>query len=209
MLFTNTVASDTLELLKNLQAETVLKDFHLVGGTALSFYYGHRKSIDLDLFTQHDFDVNELLEFLEQNYNFVADYFSMNTLKGSINGIKVDLLSHKYPVVGNVLTDNGISLLSIGDIAAMKLNAIAGNGTRSKDFIDVYFILKQYSIKEILDFYKLKYTSRNLLHAFKSLIYFDEISISDWPEMILEKNLNLKELQKEITKKVKIFNKGL
>lgn len=209
MLFTDTVESDTLELLKNLQAEVALKDFHLVGGTALSFYYGHRKSIDLDLFTQNDFDVNELLEFLEQNYNFIADYFSKNTLKGSINGIKVDLLSHKYPLVGNVLTDDGLSLLSIGDIAAMKLNAIAGNGTRSKDFIDVYFILKQLSIKEILDFYKLKYTSRNLLHAYKSLIYFDEISVSDWPEMILEKNLTLKALQKEITKKVKIFNKGV
>jgi len=209
MLFTNTVTANTLELLKNLQSENLLQDFNLVGGTALSFYFGHRKSIDLDLFTQNDFDTNELLEFLEQKYNFKTDYLSKNTVKGSIKEVKVDFLSHKYPFAGNVIKESGLRLLSIEDIAAMKLNAISGNGTRSKDFIDIYFILKQYSINDILKFYELKYSSRNLLHAFKSLIYFDDINNLDWPEMILEKDLNFKTVKKEITKKVKLYNKQI
>jgi hypothetical protein len=97
--------------------------------------------------------------------------------------------------------------ISNADITAMKLNAIAGNGTRSKDFIDIYFILKHYSVNNILKFYELKYSNRNLLHAFKSLIYFDDISMSDWPEMILEKNLNIVTVKKEISNKVKLYNK--
>ena len=209
MLFKNTVETDALELLRRLQSEALLKNFHLVGGTALSLYFGHRKSIDLDLFSPVDFDVNEVHEFLEQNYSFASDYFSQNTLKGSINGIKVDLLSHKYPFVGSLLKEDGLKLMSLEDISAMKLNSIAGNGTRSKDFIDIYFILKQYTVDEILEFYKSKYSSRNLLHALKSLIYFDEINNKDWPKMILEKNLKLSTVKKEISKKVKLFNNEL
>ncbi|MDD3741835.1 MAG: nucleotidyl transferase AbiEii/AbiGii toxin family protein [Bacteroidales bacterium] len=209
MLFTNTVTANTLELLKNLQSENLLQDFNLVGGTALSFYFGHRKSIDLDLFTLNDFDTNELLEFLEQKYNFKTDYLSKNTVKGSIKEVKVDFLSHKYPLAGNVIKESGLRLLSIEDIAAMKLNAISGNGTRSKDFIDIYFILKQYSINDILKFYELKYSNRNLLHAFKSLVYFDDINNLDWPEMILEKDLKLKTVKKEITKNLKLYNKQI
>jgi len=43
-------------------------------------------------------------------------------------------------------------ILSKQDIAAMKLNAIAGNGRRSKDFIDVYFLLKEFSVQQLLSF---------------------------------------------------------
>jgi hypothetical protein len=79
-------------------------------------------------------------------------------------------------------------ILSKQDIAAMKLNAIAGNGTRSKDFIDVYFLLKEFSVQQLLSFYQTKYSQRNSLHVLKSLIYFDDISMADWPEMVLEKS---------------------
>ena len=50
MLQTATVAPGTLELLRRLQAEPLLGNARLVGGTALSLQIGHRKSDDLDLF---------------------------------------------------------------------------------------------------------------------------------------------------------------
>lgn len=205
MLFKNTIEESTLELLKKLQSTDELKNFCLAGGTALALQIGHRKSIDLDFFTQKDFDSNFLLEFLEQNFDFKLDFSAKNTLKGSINNIKIDLISHKYPLVKPIIEIEDVFLHSIEDIAAMKLNAIAGNGTRSKDFIDVYFILKQYSVKDILDFYKKKYQSRNVLHIIKSLTYFDDISTHDWPEMVLEKELKLSGLKKDIEKKIKQF----
>ena len=202
MLYKNTVEPSTLELLKNLQSSEALKDFHLVGGTALALHLGHRKSIDLDLFNLYDFDSQSLLEYLEQEYNFLSDYSAPNTLKGSINDIKIDLICHKYPFINQPMRLDDVRLLSIPDISAMKLNAIAGNGTRSKDFIDIYFILKQYSLSEILLFYKTKYHQRNVFHVIKSLVYFEDICMDDWPDMLLEKNVDIFKIKRFIEQQV-------
>lgn len=51
MLYTQTVAPETLELLKRLESEPFMDSFSLAGGTALALYLGHRVSVDLDLFT--------------------------------------------------------------------------------------------------------------------------------------------------------------
>ena len=53
MLHTQTVAPQTLGLLKQLEAEPRLAAFNLAGGTALALYLGHRVSVDLDLFTPY------------------------------------------------------------------------------------------------------------------------------------------------------------
>jgi hypothetical protein len=190
MLFKDAVEAGTLELLRKLQTTDILRDFHLAGGTALALQIGHRKSIDLDLFTHSSFDVEYVLGVLERYFDFYSDYTSVNTIKGSVNFVKTDLIAHQYPLVDKIITDEGVRLYSLPDIAAMKLNAIAGNGTRFKDFIDIYFILQQFTLKEILGFYKVKYKQRNLLHVLKSLVYFDDINYSDAPEMIREKTLH-------------------
>jgi hypothetical protein len=70
MLRTETVERDTLELLKTLMQDEKLEQFNLVGGTALALYMGHRKSIDLDLFSLQEFDMSELEEHLINTYNF-------------------------------------------------------------------------------------------------------------------------------------------
>lgn len=206
MLHKNTIQPGTLELLIKLQSEEILNNFCLAGGTSLALQLGHRQSIDLDLFTTDDFDVNYLLEFLETNINFHADFTAHNTLKGFIDTVKIDFITHKYPLVHNIRNIENIKLYSIEDIAAMKLNAIAGNGTRSKDFIDLYFLLKEYSVSQLLSFYSQKYNTRNTFHVVKSMVYFDDVSLQDWPLMVVEKDLNLKKLKKAIEKKVKETN---
>jgi len=205
MLFKNTIEPNTLELLKNLQQIDALKNFCLAGGTSLALQIGHRLSIDLDLFSQTDFDTDNLLEFLEQNYNFKSDYIAKNTLKGSIKDVKIDFITHKYPLVKPIVEIEGVKLYTEEDIAAMKLNAIAGNGTRSKDFVDLYFLLKKHSVEQLLQFYKSKYQTRNILHVIKSMVYFDDISLQDWPELILEKNLNLQKIKINIKKMLKAY----
>jgi predicted nucleotidyltransferase component of viral defense system len=194
-----------LELLKEIQAHDIFQEFYLVGGTALALQLGHRKSIDLDLFTTNDFDLNHVLETLEQNFNFRSDFTARNTVKGSIEDVKIDFISHKYPLIRKSIVEGGIRLLSMEDIAAMKLNAIAGNGTRSKDFIDIYFLLKQYSVNDIIHFYKEKYNQRNIFHILKSLVYFDDINTVDWPEMIIENTLTLNNVIDFIEMKVTEF----
>jgi hypothetical protein len=198
MLHKEAIEPGTLELLIELQKTSLLSDFYLAGDTALTIQLGHLKSIDLDLFSQHDFTTNNMLEFLEEQFSFQLDYSAKNTLKGSINNVKIDIIAHKYSLVKNPVKWKEAILFSAEDIAAMKLNAIAGDGTRSKDFIDVYFLLKQYSINNLLDFYRIKYKTRNILHVLKSLNYFDDINADDWPEMLLEKDVTLTKVRQTI-----------
>src|SRR5690348_17064417 len=99
MLRKETIEPGTLELLRRLMQDDRLNDFVLVGGTALALQIGHRKSIDLDLFTQQSFDENELSGYLESSKHFRLDFMSKNTLKGEISEIKVDFITHAYPLV--------------------------------------------------------------------------------------------------------------
>jgi len=74
MLHTKTVEPGTLSLLKDLMEIPSLQPFSLVGGTALSLRYGHRSSVDLDLFYHEKFDSTLIEE--ELNGNFGDDYFT-------------------------------------------------------------------------------------------------------------------------------------
>jgi predicted nucleotidyltransferase component of viral defense system len=155
--------------------DDLFDDFFLVGGTALTLQIGHRISIDLDLFSTKDFDESEKLTALENKYTFQLDFIARNTLKGRINGIKIDLISHKYPLVKPLLTDNGFRIASMNDISAMKLNAIVGNGTRLKDFVDIAYLSSFLSVSQMIDAYQIKYSARNPIMVMKSLAYHNDI----------------------------------
>ncbi len=205
MLHTNTVATEVLDLIKQLQENESLRDFFLVGGTGLALQLGHRTSVDIDLFTRKDFNVEGLLQKLETEFHFQMDMIENNTIRGTIRDIKIDLLAHKYPLLNPVKTTDGIRLSSVQDIAAMKINAISIDGTRVKDFIDVYFLLDMMSVKELLDCYSKKYSMRNPMHALKSMQYFEDVDIADWPEMIKNKTLTWDRVKKKIDQSCDAF----
>lgn len=140
MLYKETIDIKTLELLRELQREPLLQSFNLVGGTALSLHLGHRKSIDLDFFTSESFDLEELRSLLIDKYDFKVSYARSQTLKGFINGVKIDLIKFNYPHLFPHDVIDGIRLESIPDIIAMKLLSITDNGSRVKDFIDIAFL---------------------------------------------------------------------
>ena len=119
--------------------DDLFKDFFLVGGTALALQIGHRLSIDLDFFSTGSFNEDDLLLAIEDKYNFKLDYRGKNTLKGEIAGVKVDFITHNYPLVKPFLQVDGVPMASLSDIAAMKLNAISGNGAWIKDFVDIAY----------------------------------------------------------------------
>ncbi len=185
------------DLICALQGKDYLKDFTLVGGTGLALLIGHRKSIDIDLFTSKDFNAEHLLEKLESDFSFQMDYIGENTLKGNSAGIKVDLLTHKYPSIGETIILDNIRIASMDDISAMKINSVANIGTRVKDFIDLYFLLTEhdYNVERLLRNYSAKYSQRNALHALKSLSYFEDADVSDWPELIKNKDISWDEIR--------------
>ena len=85
MLHQETVDESTLELLIQLQNKDYLKGFYLAGGTALALSMGHRKSVDIDLFSDFKFDTAAILENLSADFAFQLFFSASNTIKGSIN----------------------------------------------------------------------------------------------------------------------------
>jgi hypothetical protein len=207
MLHQEIVEVSTLELIKSLQEKEYLNGFYLVGGTALALYLGHRKSIDLDLFSNHDFDAVQLLENIHQDFQYDLFFTAKNTLKGSIGGVKVDFLAHRYGYLHEPVVMSDLKLLSLQDIIAMKLNVISVSGQRSKDFIDMYYLLEHYEIGEMLSFYKTKYSQQHDTFILKSLIYYKEVDLSDWPVLIKNPRLKWTEVKKRLDQKVMSYAK--
>lgn len=209
MLHTQAVDPATLDLLKSLQARDYLNGFNLVGGTALALYLGHRTSIDIDLFSNFSFDSAQLIEFLQQDYPLQLYYTAANTIKGRIENINVDIIAHRYPYLNVPSELDGVRLLSEPDIIAMKLNAISVSGQRSKDFVDIYFALEssRYGLADMLKFYQTKYSQQGDMHVLKSLIYFDDLDLSDWPLLLKNQHLKWSDVRKRIEKEVLLLLK--
>lgn len=203
------ISAETFSLIQELQALPELKEFYLVGGTALTLQIGHRNSIDIDLFTPNDFDIFWLKNLLSEKFNFTADVESKNTLLSRINNIKVDFIKHNYSFVKPPLSEEGISMLSMEDIAAMKLSAISQSGKRQKDFIDVYFLLQHFSFSNLIEFFKIKYPNTNPLIAIRAVNYFQDIDEAIDPPKLLSP-LPLNEIKKRIHEATlhpyKVFN---
>ena len=186
-----------------------LKHFDLVGGTALALYMGHRKSIDIDLFSQQEFDITELEERLNNMYDFKAknpEKKSDVVLTGFINGIKVDHVKFNYPLVKPVNVYDNIRIYSMCDIAAMKLVAMSQNGTRLKDFVDVAFLSVKMSLIEMLDVFEIKYPKTNKISAIKGMTFFDDIDFSA-PIELIEGKFNWKAIEKRLIEMIKYPDK--
>ncbi len=162
------------------------QDLRLVGGTALALHLGHRLSIDIDLFGCIDFRTHDINHILSQfgDVQPLAQSKSIRVFR--IDDIKVDFVNYPYNWLHDAITCDGIRLASLSDIAAMKLNAITGRGSR-KDFVDLYFLLTSvFSFEEMIKFFTTKYPKGNLFQLEKSLMYFDDAEKEPIPEMIID-----------------------
>lgn len=173
MLHLQTVKPDTLGLLKSILAIPELSDFNLAGGTSLALQIGHRESYDLDFFGNRPFEPDELFGYLREFDSIQTLHRTRNIQVFSINGIKVDFVNYTYPLLSNVKIVDGLRLLDLPDIAAMKLSAITGRG-RKRDFTDLYFLLQLFSFEQLIEFYKKKFPDGNEWLLARSVTYFDD-----------------------------------
>lgn len=201
MLHLQTILPDTLELLKKLSAQPEMEGLRLVCGTALALHYGHRQSIDLDFFGKLSVSQDEILAMVSKIGDYVVYSHNASMLQMTVNGIKVDIVDYsRYEWIEPPIIEEGIELASPADIAAMKINAIEGRGSR-KDFVDVYVLLHKYSIEEILSFYSRKYPNYSIFRALLSLAYFDDAEAQAMPRMFIPDTWE--EMRSYITKIVK------
>lgn len=191
MLHGQTVTTETLGILKVLMSQKLLSDYWLVGGTSLALQIGHRRSIDLDLFGQTDlkFDqISEVITSLGYQYTWLNRSKSVKTM--IIEGVKTDLVTYKYDWIRAGKIENEIRLSSKEDIAAMKLSAITGRGSR-KDFVDLHFLLKEFTLGDMLGFYSDKFPDGSPFLVLKSLTYFEDAESQVMPDMLVPTSWNL------------------
>ena len=198
----HTVEQKTLGVLKSLLLLSELKDARLVGGTALALLLGHRNSIDLDIFGRINLQDLINTNALRNVGSFTLLKSSASILASTIENVKVDIVNYNYPWIEGAIRIDGLQLAGITDIGAMKLAAITGRGTR-KDFIDLYFLLKHFSIKELMEFYVQKYKEGTPYLVMKSLTYFDDAESDDNPKMF--KKIDWEQVKSEITIAVKEY----
>ena len=199
MLSYQTVEPHTLELLRQLMDAPLLCQARLVGGTALALQYGHRSSVDLNFVGNVDASTEELSQVLGQ-VGSVTLLAQGKMIKGfDVDGVRIDIVNYAYPWLEDAVMEDALRLASPVDIAAMKVYAIENRGSR-KDFIDMYFLLKHYSLDEILSFYKRKYPEHSEFVALRSLTFFEDAETFAMPKMHVD--FDWEELKRSIIAKV-------
>ncbi|MFH1895987.1 MAG: nucleotidyl transferase AbiEii/AbiGii toxin family protein [bacterium] len=111
---------------------------------------------------------------------------SPDTLLGIFNGTKFSIFRYRYHLLFETINYLNVEVADKRDIAAMKLAAVMGRGTK-KDFIDLYFLSRDsVSLDDCLKYYDKKYgaLADNLYSIIRSLTYFAEAEESEMPSML-------------------------
>ena len=137
------------------------------------------------------------------------DSESKKTFNGALNGVKISFFEYPYPLISaKAEYKENIYLAGIPDIAAMKLEAIGSRGSY-KDFIDIYFLLQKYSLREMLGFVRNKFANidYNETHLLKALTYFEDVKGVSKPKLI--KQVSWPQVTDAIRHNVKAYLKEL
>ena len=178
------------EAFKLLSRFDFIDGYYLAGGTGLALHFGHRISVDLDLFSARPDAVNPVERsamrtvFDDPSLSIVYDQDS--TFVANWQGVGISFFRlNLYPSVTPTRLLDGVPLASVDEIGAMKLAAIIDRGTR-KDLIDLYFILQQVSLEHIFEIAAIKYAKIGTLavSATRALAYFDEAEALPMPRML-------------------------
>ena len=184
---TEILTSTQLAVLDGLRSIPSISRFYLAGGTALALRYGHRRSVDFDFFSVTPFDGQDLVLELEEIFSELERLPSgEQTLYVRLNRVTTSFFRYRYPLLGLAEPAPwGFGLASDPDIAAMKIEAIAGRGAR-KDFIDLRVLCRAgLTLDAAYTSFELKYgTARtDRYHRLRALAYFDDAEREPMPDM--------------------------
>lgn len=127
------------------------KEFYLVGGTALALQYGHRRSIDFDLFNPNMFNNQTIRRAIQKSHKINNIHIeSVGEFTLIIDQIKTTFFHFEYPIIHQLWFEKCISLPDDLTIGAMKAFAM-GQRNKWKDYADLYFIFQHHSLQEVID----------------------------------------------------------
>ena len=178
------------ELLAWIGRQTFANHFYRGGGTALALQMGHRRSIDLDFFSESD-EVHArtrqtLIRAFSARHAQIIESVDGNLLLLT-DGLHIGFFSYGYPLLEPVWMVENIRLASLLDLGLMKLDAVIGRGSR-KDFYDLYIITRQIPLQNLLHAGERKYPQvRDFqLMALEGILRFDNADRDHQPEMLAD-----------------------
>lgn len=206
MLQKNAVPPATLELLKKIYTLSELDAFGLGGGTSIALRLDHRLSVDLDFFTNVAFDTSELFQLITRKFSTAELLFEKNqTMLFTIDDVKTDFILYPFPWTKPFDIIEGMRLLSINDIIPMKLQAMS-NRNAKKDYWDIAVLLKQYSLDEMLQLFKIKFPQIDTGFIIHSLTDFEKADTELDPDSNV--NITWDEIKIQLITEVRKYTEG-
>lgn len=179
-----------------LEESFVLKNFYLTGGTALSSWYlHHRESYDLDLFTEKAFDSDQITNWIKSQQKTIGyrwlgvdegwQFYTYLLRFPDNSRLKVDFGHYGAKRLQKGFVWNGLEIDSLYDIAVNKAQLFMTK-PRERDYIDLYFILKNtgWKIEKLLAGAVIKSKlDYNVLQVAKN--FFKAREIAEFPKMLV------------------------
>ena len=163
--------------------------WYLAGGTALTLYFGHRRSLDLDFFTpQKKFQAHTLIDRFPPRF-WETDILQNDTVYGRLYEAKVSFIAYPHFVPQYPYYQYGhIDVLDPRDIATMKIVAISQRGSK-RDFFDLFWNCQhQEPLLLILQRLARSYPAvgHNYHHILYILIYFVDAESDPTPQIYFD-----------------------
>jgi predicted nucleotidyltransferase component of viral defense system len=193
MLYKKTIDEPLWKILKSLSVLSELQNFYLVGGTALALQFGHRKSDDLDFFTNGSFDIDVVKQAVLHHYPHLKllrdkphGISFLIALEGDIREErKVDIYNWAVKFIRPAIVEDGIKLASPEDIAAFKLDSIS-NRKEQKDYVDLAVLCDRFRFAEMMSFFAEKFPFKDKRTVLTEILNIEDIQQSDRPEMLID-----------------------
>lgn len=214
MLNLNTIDPPLFQVLFDLSRLSELSKFSLVGGTALALQLGHRKSDDLDFFTDGSFDIPQVKNAILQ-YNPKVEFINETPLglsfvlplPGDEDDVrKLDIYNWAVKFIRPPLEEGHIRLASLEDIAAFKLDAIVRRKEK-KDYVDIAVLLDKFSFGQMLDFYREKFPMNDKRLVLTQILDTEGLEKSVDPQMLID--LSPEKAFQQIEQKVQAFTQEI
>lgn len=187
----------------------LVEKFYLTGGTALSAcYLNHRLSEDIDLFTDAAFDADRVIAAMNRISTNLGVKSGFTTIHERLRYdlafpknelLKIDFVFYDFKHLEPVAMVDGLAIDSIADIAVNKLLSVSQR-TASKDFVDLYFLLKRYTVWDLRQSVEHKF-KLDLDPWYLSALFAKAKELTDMP--IMKKKLSLEAVKKFFLKEAR------
>jgi len=193
---------NTREVLQQLIKNNYIKNFILVGGSALTLHLCHRKSEDLDFFTFEgdSFNINKI-NSLTNGFKKEIVNISDEQIDIFLDGVKVTFFNAKWSFLKPNQKEK-FYIASLEQIAIMKVHTLFLRA-KYRDYYDLYFLAKRFGLLKLYELSKDVLDGINFKLFSSALIYIDDITDEDIKYLSPIKKISLKEIRNYFEQELK------